>query len=843
MAQGELRLPLQVGTSSLAGFARAAATFFPGLLLIGSIALPALLAPWDDAAEVYPHLIVPYAFALFAAAALLAYARKHFGLAFRERPSDVVFAGDMLRIDGGPMNGWECAFVDIQAARVVGRHEKLELVEDEGSKKSENFWQLVLELKDGSKKRLGSAEDVKERDSLQALADSIKASLKQSAGGAASQKEPEPPLKCRGCGAPAEPSDQEVVPCKYCNTPIRMPEDVRTRIHAMKQRRVSDERANKLVQKLVNQPGALRTSFFVFLAAIPSLLVWPAAIVFAGVLYALCYLRAGNGILLVMASYGVIFALYFLVRGQLTDRQALRLLTLGFAARAPKEAGGASHCRQCNGPLIAQQGNVLVRCAYCGAENVLGLDMRGAAYQSKEQVESLDDALFRRKSERARWRFSAFIAIVVLVIVAVLVRISAHPPNPLKAIADAKELKRITYDPFNEFQPKVSPDGKSLLYDLRVPGEDSDESIMSAPATGAFRGTEMTMEKVHAIRPLWMNDGKGFLYISSTKRDVLRRVDSLVPYGTARDLYSFDYDIDVPSMAPDGNHFAFAAANTKSSGWYLYIGALDGSQSRQITAGINPAWSPDGSHIAYSRTIGQHRQINAMILDGTTMVTTSQLTNDTCDHEDPVYSPDGQYIAYVGNCGGNTRGKKNIWDLYVMRADGTQNEQLTDGKADVETPAWSGDHIYFSADIAGNYDIWRVRLTGTLAGHGTRATFVAPIVQQIPAWMLPKQDWAGSYNCSQGPTSAVLHISSVSNDSVDGTFDFKYAGNGNTVAGQFKVHGKMTATGDVDFDAGDWIVRPKGWNAVGFKGTISDNKLYTGTMKSPNCTTFSFLRK
>src|SRR5262245_1343283 len=109
--QGELRLPLQVGTSSLAGFSRAAASFVPGFLLIFSIALPALLAPWDDAAEIYPHLIIPYGFAIFGGIALLLYSRKHLALAFRERPSDVIFGTDALRIEGGPKNGLQMPYV------------------------------------------------------------------------------------------------------------------------------------------------------------------------------------------------------------------------------------------------------------------------------------------------------------------------------------------------------------------------------------------------------------------------------------------------------------------------------------------------------------------------------------------------------------------------------------------------------------------------------------------------------------------------------------------------------------------------------------------------------------
>ncbi len=743
--KGELRLPLQVGTSSLGGFARASAAIVPGLLLIVSIALPAMLAPWDDAVEIYPHLIVPYVFAVFGGLALLAYGRKHLWLAFRERPSDIIFGQDSLRIEGGPRNGFSTPFADIDSARLIGRHEKLEVVEGEGDKKKENFWTLVLELKDGSTTSLGSAEDPRERDSLQSLYETIRESIRRANAKKAGEPkvEPQAPLKCTGCGAPAVPADAEVIKCPYCGTGIRIPDDVRQRIRVSKNRDASNAKSQKLVEKLVNQPGALRTSFFVFLAAIPSLLAWPAAIGFGLFLYALCFLRVTNGFLLCVAAMGVIAALYYLVRGQLTDRVALRVLTFAFAARAPTAEGGAHHCRQCNGPLVEPPGQVLVRCAYCSAENVLGLDVRNDAYKSREQVDSLDEALFRRRMERSRWRYSAIVSVAILVVVAILVRVSAHPPNPLKAVADASDLKRITYDPFNEFQPKISPDGKKILYDLRVPGEDSDESIMTAPSTGAFRGTEMTMEKVHAIRPQWTNDGKGFVYISSIQRDVLRRVDSLVPYAPARDLYSFGYDIDVPSMAPDGLHFAFAAADRKSDGWYVYVGAVDGSADKQVTGGINPAWSPDGVHIAYSRTVGSYRQLMVMVFDGTKLITTQQITNDTCDHEDPVYSPDGEYIAYVGNCGGNTRGKKNVWDLYAVKSDGTLNEQLTDGKADVETPAWSADYLYFSANVAGNYDIWRVKLGGPLAGHN-----------KAPAQVMPLSFGSASSSASAAPTQA-----------------------------------------------------------------------------------------
>jgi len=836
-------LPLQVGTSSLLGFAHASAAFVPGFLLIGSIALPAMLAPWDDAAAIYPHLIMPYVFAFGFGGGMIAYARKHIRLALSERPSDILIGEGGIRIEGGRMNGFRATWADIEVVKIVARHEKLEIVEGDEEKGQDNFWRLLLELRDGSVVQLGSAEDPRERDSLEALRDSIRASIWRSTAPAEAQKaEPRAPLQCRGCGAPVVPAETETVRCPYCGTDARIPDDVRARIRAAHSRDENQRKSEKLIQKLVNQPGALRTSFFVFLAAIPSICAWPAALVGCVILYALCFLRVWNGLLIAIATFGIIAALYYLVRGQLTDRQALRLLTLGFAARAPKVAGGAHRCRKCNGPLAPPPGSVLAHCAYCGVENILGLDARGEAKQSETQASSLDEALYRRTLERQRWRYSAIFAIALLVVSAVLVRVTAHPPYPIQATGHATALTRITYDPFNEFQPKLSPDGKELLYDLRVPGEESDESIMSAPATGAFRGTEMTREKLHAMRPLWLADASGFLYVASLQPDALRRVDSLTPYASSRDLYTFDYDIDVPSLAPDGKRFVFAASKSKSSGWNMYVGTIDAGALVSLGGGINPAWSPDERHIAFSRSVNGYRQIFVTTFDGAQSVDATQLTKDSCDHEDPVYSPDGVYLAYVGNCGRNSRGKKNVWDLYAMKSDGSGDEQLTDGQADVETPAWHGDFLYFSADVAGNYDIWRVKATGPLAGHGDKPAYVAPIVTtpQTVA-MAAGQDWAGTYTCAQGLTNAVFHVSSVSPQGlVDGVFDFKFPRT--RTHGAFHARGALSPTGALDLEPGDWVTRPRGYNAVGLNGTVHDNQ-YTGSLNSSHCTTFWLTRR
>ncbi len=529
-------------------------------------------------------------------------------------------------------------------------------------------------------------------------------------------------LSCTRCGAPASPADQAAVQCRYCGEWVAIAEDIRARLRAVLVRDTSRRASEQLVAKLVRQPGALRTAFVIAVAALPSMFVWPVILVIAAGLYALAFLRLSNSVLLVTAALASIAAFFFLVRGQLSDRQALRLLTLHFSARAPAQPGAPHGCRVCSAPLVEPPGAALVACLFCGAENVLGLDAGREAKTQTDERMSLEDALNARRAEHRRWRFSAVLAVGMLALSVVLVLAGLGPPHDLVVRGHARDLERVTYDPYNEFCPTPSPTGTTVVYDLRVPDEEGEDTLMSCGPEGAFRGSEFTPAAAQARRPVWLPDGSGVLYVSEPpgRGATLRRTLSPQPFAATQVVATAGHDIGVPSVSPDGKRVAYAGADTHAGGSYIYVVSIEGGKPKRLGAGINPAWSPDGTEIVYSRTIGRYRQLRSIDPGGSSKP--AQLTGDACNHEDPVWSPDGALLLYLADCGHASKSAK-IWNVYVMHRDGKTAEQLTDGDTYVETPAWVGDQIYLSANVAGNFDIWRLHLTGDLAGHGRR---VAP---------------------------------------------------------------------------------------------------------------------
>jgi Tol biopolymer transport system component len=91
-----------------------------------------------------------------------------------------------------------------------------------------------------------------------------------------------------------------------------------------------------------------------------------------------------------------------------------------------------------------------------------------------------------------------------------------------------------------------------------------------------------------------------------------------------------------------------------------------------------PAWSPDGSKIAFVSDRDGNREIYVMDANGTNE---ERLTYNPDDDIEPDWSPDGSKIAFSSNLKGD-------YDIWLMNADGSDQLALTSDSRNERAPAW-----------------------------------------------------------------------------------------------------------------------------------------------------------
>ena len=134
--------------------------------------------------------------------------------------------------------------------------------------------------------------------------------------------------------------------------------------------------------------------------------------------------------------------------------------------------------------------------------------------------------------------------------------------------------------------------------------------------------------------------------------------------------------------------------NPKNPGTLLFVGGpgaqqiyrmnTDGVGVERITNGegeaSNPAWNPDGQHIAFSWTSGYAKgDWNIFVMDvGSRQYV--QLTHGEGKNENPSWAPDGRHLVFASTRSGRSQ-------LYTMLADGSQVKQLTQQGVN-RSPVW-----------------------------------------------------------------------------------------------------------------------------------------------------------
>jgi Tol biopolymer transport system component len=197
-----------------------------------------------------------------------------------------------------------------------------------------------------------------------------------------------------------------------------------------------------------------------------------------------------------------------------------------------------------------------------------------------------------------------------------------------------------------------------------------------------------------------------------------------------------------------GDLIAYGCREPNNAWYAVCVMGVDGGEPHRITSRLSttdPAWSPDGRRIAFTRNreVGDYTtftddDVFVMDADGDGV---RQLTTHTTGRStwQPAWSPDGGRIAYVNGDSVATNVPQRWGALFVVDADGANPVRLTRSSTD-SSPAWSPDGrelafarcLRYAASLPRcAHDLFTVDVAG---GHARRLTSTERLSETVPAW-------------------------------------------------------------------------------------------------------------
>lgn len=301
------------------------------------------------------------------------------------------------------------------------------------------------------------------------------------------------------------------------------------------------------------------------------------------------------------------------------------------------------------------------------------------------------------------------IIIFLLFSQAILAQIPAVPG----VTGNAENLTRETSESSQEFFARVSPDGKSLLYNaLEVSyslGLTNNE--IQVRTNKNYRivrkeiGKPITNPLVNnAAFPTWMPDNSGiiFSYIKPEKSVIIRsNINGVGLNYVSQGAMGED---DVEPVVTRDNKILFTTLMSRTR--MICSMDLRGGNYSVIGEGSHISLNPsDNNKIIYNMKVEKFIQVFTMDIKTGEK---TQLTTGEYNNRDAGFSRDGKYIAFASN---RENPKKQNKHIYVMKNDGTDLVQITQGETDESDPAWGiGNMIFFSSNAEKNYNIWKANV-------------------------------------------------------------------------------------------------------------------------------------
>ncbi len=212
-------------------------------------------------------------------------------------------------------------------------------------------------------------------------------------------------------------------------------------------------------------------------------------------------------------------------------------------------------------------------------------------------------------------------------------------------------LTRLTYGPWDDVNPAISPDGRRVAFASNRSGY-WDIYLLDLDSGGITRITD-TLDYDGA--PAWSPDNQWLVYETYINDNLEIKIQSVFTVSDTVQLTNNSGADFSPAWSPGGRQIAFVSNQSGEN--EIWVANLDNGEDERFmevsqspgSSNSRPSWSPDGKSLAWVSEQDGMRNIFIRAMDSPTASSAPGMASikDLGSGDWPIWSPDGETILTV----------------------------------------------------------------------------------------------------------------------------------------------------------------------------------------------------